>query len=612
MNDDKFFTIRGNTAHLDIEIEKDKTIFQLMAGHSAGLEIDAPCGGAGTCGKCKAVVLNPSSPPDDAELGFLTREELAANVRLTCRCYPSPGTIVTPAKGERASQILGDRAHFAGAPSPSVQKRFLPPNTWKREATADSGSLLEFLQKTWGLKDLTIARPALQSLVSVISDSEDQSRGVTALIRGDEVLWAEAGDTTSELYGVAVDIGTTSVVVYLLDLRSGEVVDIASCLNPQGKYGADVVARIAYAREEPENLLCLQKNIISAINGLIDKLAEAAALPREKILHLVVAGNTTMEHLALGVSPGDIGKAPFLPGFRFLRTQDARALNLFLHPGAGVDFLPNISGYIGGDTIAGIYYSEMHRADEVSILVDIGTNNEVVLGNKDFLLACSTAAGPALEGAKIGQGMRGTSGAIQRVRIEDGRVGVNVIGDGKAEGICGSGVVDLLAEMLESGIIDESGKIRNDVADERLAKLVGRNEKNLLRFQVCEGVEFTQKDVREAQLAKAAIGMGIAALLEEAGLKLEDVAKIHLAGAFGNYINTGNAIKIGLLPPLPRERIVPLGNAAGKGACLGLLDAEALICMKNIAKNTRHVELVAIDNFQDIFLSHLPFGQRRM
>lgn len=607
---DQTFTIQTDTTHLDVKIEEGKTIFQLMAGRNASLQVETPCGGTGTCGKCKAVVTNPSSPPNETERLFLTQEEESAGVRLICQCHPSPGTTVTSVKGEKAFQILGDRANFVDAINPPVQKKFLAPDAWKRGRSGDSGSLLEFLQKTWGLEKMTVALPVFQSLASLILDSEG-SQGTTVLIRGDEILWAEAGDTTSELYGVAVDIGTTSVVAYLLNLRSGEVVDIASCLNPQVKYGADVVARIAYACEEPENLRRLQKDVVDAIGRLVDKLVAAASLDREKILHLVVAGNTTMEHLALGVSPRDIGMAPFLPGFRFLPTQEASTVNLFLHPRAGLDFLPNISGYIGGDTIAGVYYAGMYKSDEVSILVDIGTNNEVVLGNRDFLLACSTAAGPALEGAKIGQGMRGTVGAIQRVKIENGDVQVGVIGDVAAEGICGSGVIDLLAEMLGAGVIDESGKIRADVPDDRLAKRIGRNEKNFLRFQVCPNIEFTQKDVREAQLAKAAIGMGIAVLLEEAGLKIEDVAQIHLAGAFGNYIDIDNAIKIGLLPPLPRERIVPLGNAAGKGACTALLDANAIPCMKDVAKNIRHVELTAIENFQDVYLSHLPFGQSR-
>jgi len=578
-----------------------------MAAGGTDLHIETPCGGGGTCGKCKAIVSNPASAPNETELRFLSDEDIKLGVRLICQCYPNADSVVTAQKTEQTDQILSDALDSPLHISPSIRKIYLGGNIWENSKRDGARSLTELLEETLEIEALNVSLPVFRDLSGFLTGNHSPLPGVTVLLRGDKLLGAEEGDTTGELYGVAVDIGTTTVAAYLLNLATGEVVGVASCLNPQIQHGADVVARIAYASEEAENLTRQSDEIIGAINKLAGELAEGAALSRERILHAVITGNTTMEHLALGISPRDIGIAPFLPGFRFLLTQDAQEAGIALHPRAGLDLLPNISGYIGGDTTAGVYYSQMAMSEDISLLVDIGTNNEVVIGNKDRILACSTAAGPALEGARIWQGMRGTAGAIERVKIRDGKVLTTVIGGGKALGICGSGVIDVLAEMLENRIIDPGGKIQKTNDDERLASLIGRNEKGQLCFQISKDVVFSQKDVREAQLAKAAIGLGIAVLLEEAGIKPGDVSRLYLAGAFGNYIDIDNAIKIGLLPPLPRERIIPLGNAAGKGACAALLNTQALSAMRDIARRARHIELTSAPNFMDAFMSRLAF-----
>ncbi len=415
-----------------------------------------------------------------------------------------------------------------------------------------------------------------------------------------------------EILGVALDIGTTTLAASLLDLRNGALLCSASCANPQSAHGGDVISRISYAVEASSGLEILQREVVDATNALIERLAAKACLGTDRILHVVAAGNTTMEHCFRGVSPEPIGRAPFAPPFRRADRVSAGALGLKANPLAFVDLISNIAGHVGGDLVSGIYYSKMLEGDEISLLIDTGTNNEMALGNRHFLVVCSAAAGPALEGACIRDGMRATCGAIEHVAFEDGLLHCSVIGDCAPGGICGSGLVDLIAGMLRVGVLSSTGRIAaaeavpGSLYAGHLAKAEGGRE---FRVAPRDGgfIAVTQKDVRETQLAKGAIATGLEMLLDRAGLRTTSIDRVLLAGAFGSYMDLENAIALGILPDLPREGIIPLGNAAGLGCAKALLHGDAFDIAEEIAAKAEHLELATSPAFQEKFLKNLEF-----
>ncbi len=417
------------------------------------------------------------------------------------------------------------------------------------------------------------------------------------------------------LYGVGIDIGTTTIAALLIDLESGECLGTASCTNPQSIHGGDVISRISYATDAADGLDHLQAEVISGLNASIDELVSATNVSRERIFHIVGAGNTTMEHCLLGVSPASIGRVPFEPQFYRAPRKLAKELNIRVNERAYVDLIPNIAGFIGGDLTSGIYYTKMYESEKLTLLIDIGTNNEMILGDRNFLLACSTAAGPALEGARIRDGMRAGRGAIEHVDFINGEIVYSVIGNVPPIGICGSGLVDIVYGLLKSGIVLPSGKMvaKEKAGDNRYAeRLVTSDEGRAFRIAPREGdsgyVDITQKDIREVQLAKGAIMTGVQMLLERAGKELEDVESVLLAGAFGSYMDIENAVRLGIVPDVPREKIRTIGNSAGLGCHKALLDREALDRMEEIAQTVTHIELAASPEFQEKFLRNLPFG----
>lgn len=424
--------------------------------------------------------------------------------------------------------------------------------------------------------------------------------------RGERILAGVETECGKEARGadfsVAVDIGTTTVVAYLMRGGSEKPAAVASCMNPQREFGADVISRISYATERDDGLALLHEKIISAINGLIAEITESAGARRAQISRAVISGNTTMEHLFAGVSVRSIGRAPFMPEFRVFDTLAPEKLGLELAPGTPVSLMPNISGFVGGDIVSGTVYTGLADADELSLFIDIGTNNEMVLGSKDFLLCCSAAAGPALEGAKISRGMCAAEGAIDHVRLGGGGLAVSTVGNAPAIGICGSGLVDVVALLLSERIIDPGGKFKKDAE-----ALPGRLDVKNKRWLIDNDVYFTQKDVREVQLAKGAICTGVEIMLAEAGKRLEEVDKIFLAGAFGNYIDVGNASKIGILPKVPREKIIPVGNSSGLGAIECCRDKDFPAKAAKILERAEHIELATHKDFQQIFVRNLLF-----
>ena len=416
--------------------------------------------------------------------------------------------------------------------------------------------------------------------------------------------------------GIAVDIGTTTIVVYLVDLGTGMTLAATSAINPQTSFGADVISRISCIGDDPEKLSELQKTVTRQINSLISSLYLKTGRSPSAKDSIAVAGNTTMEHIFAGISPESIGRSPFKPRFYDSLEFEAEELGVVAGKGVKVKLLPNIHGFVGGDIVSGIIYTEMYKSEELSLLVDIGTNNEMVLGNGDFMLCCSAAAGPALEGARIKMGMRAAPGAIESVRKNGSGITITTIDDMPPVGICGSGLVDAVSELLKAGIIKKSGRFadKEDIEEHLSKSFKGEKGKDLSFTLAEEGqygdnpeVGITQKDIREIQLAKGAIAAGARILLDAAGKKPDDIKNVYLAGAFGNYIDIENAVRISILPDVPRERIKPIGNSAGAGACLMLKDPSLWDAAALIIKRAEHIELACHKDFQEIFVGSLTF-----
>mgnify|MGYP003291400187 FL=1 len=381
-------------------------------------------------------------------------------------------------------------------------------------------------------------------------------------------------------YVLAFDVGTTTVVAYLMDGYTGAQIATASSKNSQGQFGADVISRIEYALRGSSSELqaCIQETL----NVLTKELCSRAGIPETEIGAVSLVGNTAMHHLLLGIDPGSLVTPPYMP-------------NVFeameLDRGCQVRILPNIAGFVGGDTVGCMVATRFDRLEKLSLLIDIGTNGEMVMGDSKRRIACSTAAGPAFEGAKISCGMRGAEGAVDHVWLEDGTVKYHVIGEAAPVGLCGSGLLDLVAVLLELEMIDESGYLEQK------------------EYRLCDNVILTQKDIREVQLAKAAIRAGIELLAENLNKVVSDIQQVYLAGAFGNYLTPASACRIGMIPPVLLNRILPIGNAAGEGAKLCALNREEFLYSQLLARETEFLELASLPQFQDCYVDALEFSE---
>ena len=424
--------------------------------------------------------------------------------------------------------------------------------------------------KTIADRDMTVSIPESD-------DVKILTAGVSGTLRADG----------SHEYAAAFDIGTTTVVGFLLDGRTGALLATASTVNPQVQFGADVIARIetALAADEP----VLQRAILPILRQLLTEMTERAKISSEQIELVSIVGNTAMHHLFLGIDPKSLVTPPYMPSVREAMELPAAPL-LHIAPDGILRILPNIAGFVGADTVGCMTAVDFGNIRELTLMIDIGTNGEMVLGDRDRRIACSTAAGPAFEGARISMGMRGSPGAIDHVWIEDGQICHHTIGGVPAKGICGSGLLDLVACLLELGVLDESGCL-----DEKTYTIPGT------------GVSLTQKDIREVQLAKAAIRAGIELMCEHLGVEAEDIGQVLLAGAFGNYMEPRSACRIGMIPPSLLDRIKPIGNAAGEGAKMCAISREAYEYSKQLAAQTEFLELASKPEFQDCFVDALEF-----
>ncbi len=597
----------------------------LKSAHAASIEITATCGGRGRCTSCRVKFVAGTIPPptimDEIQLGNdLVRE----GYRLSCQCVPSEAVTVqvAPPLEERAFQILGAGPGVVGMGrvtlDSGIRKQVVKVSLPREEHHQISD--LEQLAAALGVTPTDVGLAVLQGLPAAL---RDDPAGVTVTTfappggRGSErVVAVERGDTAGMKFGLAVDIGTTSVVSTLIELDSGEQLASVSSLNPQAVFGGDLMSRIAFAQFDPGNLRKLHTRIIGLLNRHIEETCRQSGVLAKWIYKVVVVGNTCMHHLLLGIDPSFVGLAPYAPVMRHALVLPARELFLKVAPEARVCLLPLVAGFVGADAVAVALATRIYEGAAIRIAVDIGTNGEVILGSRDRLWACSAPAGPALEGAQIRHGMRGALGAIDRVTVDDD-IHVHTIGEADPLGICGSGLIDLLAGLLDTGVIDWTGLIRVEAREALPPKLRERvvmrgEERQVIVLRPGEAgarqeVVLTQDDVRQVQLAKGAIASGVAMLQHVASVSDETVAELMLAGGFGNYVSISSALRIGLIPPLPKEKIRYVGNAASLGAQLCLVSETERQRAESVAARIEHVSLAAHPDFERIFVDAMNF-----
>ena len=584
----------------------------LEVAAQAGLTIQTPCGGSGTCGKCRVQFTSGACEPTAADGEQLSDDEIAAGWRLACQTsicqncvihvpesslFASQHQILTETTGEKAEIVPAVRKVYVELSPPTLQD--------------DAADLFRLEEKLGAVKtSLSVIRDVSRVL------REGDFRG-TAVIADHLLIGFEKGDTSERCYGAAFDVGTTTVVGSLLDLRNGDERAIASAMNPQVNFGDDVLSRIEFTSQSSANLHQLRQAILGTISQLIDEMCSKGGISREDIYELTFAGNTTMEHLLCGIDVAPLGQVPFTPAHARALALSAEELNIDVHSHAAAYVFPIIGGFVGGDTVACMLTTRIAPDDGATMLVDIGTNGEIVLACNDEIYAASTAAGPAFEGARISCGMRATSGAIDKIVMNDD-LSCSVIGNVPAVGLCGSSLVDLCSHLLTAGIISTTGRLLppDDLPDDLpqpLRRRISVGDDDQTQFLVADDapdrpVTLTQRDVRELQLACGAIRAGIRILLKQAGIEPRDLSRVLLAGGFASFIRRSHAQRIGLLPgEIDRERIRYVGNASLNGARWALLSTKARQRAEDYARRTRHIELSQDLDFQMQFADAMIF-----
>jgi len=593
----------------------NESLFEVAA--EVGVEVDTVCGGNGSCGKCKVRFETAPPPAKPIDHVHLSGGEIQQNYRLSCQVEACQNMVVyVPPAGNRANvQILHEGVDRQVPLELNVIKIYIPYTPPRqRNGVADWDSVKHTLPR-W-FQGVTVPLPWLRRLPDFIRREE----GMTLVVAGRRLIRLEAGDTTLHHYGVAVDIGSTTVVGFLIDLNTGREVAVVSGMNRQASYGDDLIARLSRAQHNPKGLARMHALIIEQLNTIFQALASEAGIDPVQINEVTIVANMTMHHFLLRLDSTFLGLSPYAPVTRDGLTVTAGELGLLLEPDTPIYVLPNIAGFVGSDTVGVILASKMSRSNQIKLAVDVGTNGEVALGSKARLIACSAPAGPAFEGARIKHGMRAAKGAIDHIQIDDD-VHYSVIGDGPPRGICGSALIDISAGLLRAGLLDYTGKFvrLKNLPDtvpgrlrERLIEAESRRDSYfVLAWAEESGAEqdivFTQQDIREFQLAKGAIRAGEMVLQEVMGLADDDLDEVLLAGAFGNFIDLANAREVNLVPPVPLERIRSVGNAAGVGARLALTSVKERAAAERIGRKTEHIQLSGLDSFQKAFVHAMRF-----
>lgn len=604
-----------------VSVEDNANLFKAVK--AAGVYVLSSCGSKGNCGKCK-VVIREGKVESGRSRSFLTAEEAGRGYALACLSRVKSDLVVeippesrmqakhkiaTGARTEDLLKLMADAGGCLESRTTRVCLELSPPTI--DDHISDYERLRRSLdQAGYDASHLHMNYLVLGKLPRVLREGGWKIT-VSFFNIGSvlEVLDIYPGDATASRYGAALDIGTTTVVVYLVDMTNGRVIGTASAYNSQGKCGDDVITRIVYATER-NGLKELQELVIGNVNSMLADLSERNHIQPGMIDYIVVAGNTTMEHLFYGLDPEHIREEPYIPVATFFPLIRGRSIGFQLDPQAMIYSVPNVASYVGGDITAGILVSRIHTREEVSLFIDIGTNGEIVLGNRDWLVTAACSAGPAFEGSGIKFGMRAMEGAIEEVEIDPETYEVNyrVIGDVKPVGICGSGMIDALAEMYLNGVIDQKGKIREEIGSKRI-----RRGENGLEYVLAWRVEsainkeiaITEVDLDNLIRAKAAIYAGFATLLSQMNMTFNDIGKLCIAGGFGRYIDVERAITIGMLPDLPVETFEFLGNTSITGAYFSLLCDRLRHEAEEIARKMTYLELSVSRSFMDEYLSAL-------
>ncbi len=585
----------------DVTVTVDEGTSLLDAQIKAQLHPDAPCGGKGTCGKCLVNIL--SGGPAGIQKACVTEVHEDMEVELKAESLKH-SILLEGAKRNIVIDPAIKGYHVA------VEKCLIG------DSRSDWARLKEAVSQASGIpaEEIPVSLPVISGLYDYLLAHNFEA---DVIMCENEII--DLADSEKPLYVMAYDIGTTTIVGYLLNARTGRELAVSSMLNPQSQFGADVIQRSNHALAEGVEELssCVRK----ALNDLTAQAALQAGITAEEIYMITVVGNTCMHHLFAGIMPGALVHSPYNPSVSESMMLPAAQYGIRIHPHGKIMLLPNIAGFVGADTVGVLLATQFDTLEDLTLVIDIGTNGEMVLGNKDHMIACSTAAGPAFEGAKIQCGMRGAEGAIDHVHFENNQLVYSTIGNAKPVGICGSGLMDIIAELLKAGIIASSGRLEKP---EALTGEIGkanahRIEKidNFLSFVLADEREsgtgkkifLSQKDIREVQLAKSAMAAGILLMSDTLKIRQEDIKKIMIAGAFGNYMSPDSACAIGLLPQELRDRIEPIGNAAGEGSKIAALNKEEFHHCDQMARQTEFLELATHPDFQDCYVDELEFPE---
>ena len=580
----------------------------------ARVQINFPCGGKGICGKCRIRVEGRVSPPTLVEQKHLSH--LEESWRLACQTLIEGESRVTvhPLSLISFSKILTNKISRRVTINPCIKKVHLSLPRPTLEDQIDDLSRLERSLREKGVSPLHSDLELIRKVSLFIREADFK---LTAVLSDGKLIEVEEGDTRGNSFGVAFDIGTTSIVGVLVDLDTGGEVATNAILNPQISWGEDIITRISFIQSHADGLRILQKKVVQAINQIIHSLSKKAKVKRDNIYEATFVGNTVMHHFLLGINPLNLALYPYVPAVQKPVELKASRLGIRINQRGRLFIFPNVAAFVGGDAVGVILATSLftQRDRKVRLAVDIGTNGEIMLAKDGRIVCASSAAGPAFEGARISQGMRAEQGAIERVRLKEGRVEVGVIGGGRPRGICGSGLVDAVSELFKERIIDDSGRILFPPVKKIWGQRIIRKEKSggflLVSDKESAGnspIILTQNDIRELQLAKGAIRAGIEILLKKLELEEDQVDEVLLAGAFGSDIDPRSAQNIGLLPPFSEAKVRSVGNAASLGAIMALVSQESWRQAEEISRTVDYIELAVFPNFQDALTKGMRIG----
>ncbi|HSB07581.1 MAG TPA: ASKHA domain-containing protein [Thermodesulfobacteriota bacterium] len=596
------------------EIEEGKTI--LEASRELGAGIESLCGGQRACGKCKIKLEEGKiSPFSEEEERFISESEKRDGFRLACAAEIRGDVLIFIPEESRAEEQVVRKAATERTIELNPAIRLFPvklrPPSF-HDPLGDFERLKNALHENYQLSSLHIDYPALLKLPRTLRKGNWEVTVVTWMER--EVIDVKPGKI-EDSYGLAIDVGTTTVAGYLCNLQTGKLISTHSMMNPQVAFGEDVMSRITFVMTHPEDgLEKMHQLIIDGLNEMVDQIAQSTRLHPEDILEVTVVGNTAMHHLLLKINPEYIGVAPFPPALHQSINVKARDLGIKVHPSAYVHVLPIEAGFVGADNVGVLIAEEPYNQDKKVLLIDIGTNGELVMGNRHLLISSSCATGPALEGAHVKFGMRAAPGAIERIRIHPETLDVDfkVIGQKQwnselkvttAKGICGSGIIDGMAELFRAGIIDKSGRFNKNIPSPRF-RLSNERPEFVIAWKdqtsIGKEITITQQDVRSVQLAKGALYTGAKLMMKRLGIETLD--KVVLAGAFGSFIDPEEAMVLGMFPDCDLDNVYAVGNAAGDGARIALLNRNKRTEADEIAQKVEYVELTIEADFQNQFM----------